>query len=154
MTAKLQDLQDRLAQICVELDHLSMEAETTASFSQGAEFSGQKELSAILEILVFSATHEVATTLDFIRNDIAKTVKLIDFRRNYSILTSDDLEAVIDRSSLSDALKKQFLQLGYEIDEIVALPGIVQDDWRRSFGNEDYAKTIRELGRHTDMSAR
>lgn len=154
MTPKLQDLQDRLAQICAELDHLSHEAEETASSSQGAEFSGQNQLSAILEVLVFSATHEIATTLGFIREDIAMTAKLIDFRRNYSILTGDDLESIIDHSRLNDTLKKQFLQMGYDKNEIVALPGIIQDDWRQLFGNESYARISEKLHRHIDMSAR
>lgn len=63
---------------------------------QGNTFPTQMELATKMENLIHQLTHEMGSTIAFLKDDIIELRKYIEFRKRYSILSDSELLFLID----------------------------------------------------------
>lgn len=107
---------------------------------KGNSFTEQDKLAIDLDNLILASTHETASTLAFITDDIKNLIEYIHFRKKYSSLSSDELKEIIDNENISSNFKLKIRQT----DESLNIKTI-QKEWNQLFFNKSYEKITQKI---------
>jgi hypothetical protein len=132
--------------LCIERELEELENSSYDFFPlyNGRLFSEQEKLAVNMENLALSLTHETATQIGFMRNDLEYLAKFIDFREKYSEFSDTELEEIMDKN-LSLTLKKDFLKRFNTAESMIIRINELQQEWNTTFGNQDYIKLKKQL---------
>lgn len=133
-----------LNQFLEDVETVSKELDKLESFSYdigkayaGTCFTGQDELAIEMENLALAMTHETATSLSFMKQNLLDLHKLVCFRKKYHQFSESELEEILnDNISIKMKLKLSSRFGGGEI--MLQVLNYVREDWRRYFGNIKY----------------
>ncbi|MDR3057766.1 MAG: hypothetical protein LBU84_06455 [Prevotella sp.] len=123
--------------IIKSLDELSGLSDNCIKEFDGTEFDGQSQLAGKLDDLFLIASHETATQLAFIKEDILTLIKFIKFRKGYPQLSETELEQILDTENLELKFKMEIKPKlrDHSILEIKKL-------WNNTFNNKSFKKII------------
>lgn len=111
---------------------------------QGNAFPTQMELDTKMENLIHQLTHEMRSTIAFLKDDIIELRKYIEFRKRYSILSDGELLFLIDDIGGDLSIKKHIsdkaIPLGW-----LDLKQAILNDWKSDFGNMSFERISLKL---------
>lgn len=127
----------KIDNIIESLDELSGLSDNCIKEFDGTEFDGQSQLAGKLDDLFLIASHETATQLAFVKEDILTLIKFIKFRKGYPQLSEAELEQIIDTENLELKFKMEIKPKlrDHSILEIKEL-------WNNTFNNKSFKKII------------
>lgn len=111
---------------------------------QGNTFPTQMELATKMENLIHHLTHEMGSTIAFLKDDIIGLSKYIEFRKRYSILFDSELLFLIDGIGENLSIKKQISDKAVPLSWL-DLRMLIQNDWKSDFGNMSFEKINSKL---------
>lgn len=125
------------------LKHLS-ELEGKYDFSmadkyQGNTFPSQMELAVKMENLIHQITHEMGSTIAFLKDDIMELHQYIEFRKKYFMLSDCELLFLIDDIGMDLSIKKQVNDKAAPLSWL-EFRNIILKDWKSDFGNMSFEK--------------
>ncbi len=125
------------------LKHLS-ELEGKYDFSmadkyQGNTFPSQMELAVKMENLIHQITHEIGSTIAFLKEDVMELHRYIEFRKKYSMLSDCELLFLIDDVGIDLCIKKQVNDKATPLSWLEFRQAILKD-WKSIFGNTSFEK--------------
>lgn len=89
-------LQEQLAQTIKALDALESEFQDVPTLFEGSDFPEQTACAVKMENLFIAATHETATSLSFLRQEMDDLANFIAFRKQHCLFSSSALLEIID----------------------------------------------------------
>lgn len=132
-------LQERLTQAIKELDDIERTFQNIPALFEGNVFSEQANCAVRMENLFTAATHETATGLHFLKQEMENLANFITFRKQYCQFSSDTLMEVID-TPLSTKDKQRL----WHNNSQISFPAFTQSlerlkqEWSGLFGNQSY----------------
>lgn len=134
---------EKLENIIKELDNLSRFDITSDCY--GDDFGGQNEIAASFENLVLVATHETASNLGFMKEDIQLLANYIQFRKKYNYLTEEEFNQIIDNENTNMMLKleiKKKLNANY-----LGIVKNIRIEWSQAFHLLSFSKIKEKIKR-------
>lgn len=144
-TLILKNMDDKvLNKFLEEVDVLIKELDSLESLSYdigqsyaGSLFEGQETLAVQMENLAIAMTHETASQMNFMRENLTQLNKLIKFRLKYRQFSESELNEILnDNVSMKMKLKLSSRLGSGEI--MLQVLNYVREDWHRYFGNIKY----------------
>lgn len=117
---------------------------TLAEQCQGNSFPTQMELATKMENLIHQLTHEMGSTIAFLKDDIIELNKYIEFRKRHSMLSDYELLFLIDGIGENISIKKDITGKAIPINGL-DLRKQIQSDWKSDFGNVSFEKINSKL---------
>ena len=131
------DLLSRLHRIERELEQLSHECADLYQTYDGTDFAEQHALATnTLDNLVLAATHEMASSVGFMRADLATLTQFIAYRKRFHAFNNEDLALLIDAPMLN---AQTTLRLKSTCATIVDKKDAIKAAWRETFQLQSYA---------------
>ena len=106
---------------------------------QGNAFPEQMELAVKMENLIHQTTHEMGSTIAFLKDDIIELHRYIEFRKKYAILSDCELLFLIDDIGVDLSLKKHISDKAIPLSWLDLRQEILKD-WKSYFGNMSFEK--------------
>jgi hypothetical protein len=122
-----------------ELDKLDDSSYELFTLYNRQLFPEQEKLAVNIENMVTALTHETASTIGFMRNDLAYLSKFIDFREKYSNFTDAELDEILE-TNISISLKKDLLNRFETAEDMLKQINELRQKWNVIFNNQSYAK--------------
>lgn len=138
---------DKLLCIMRELEHLGSQFSEAYAYYDGIDFPEQSMLASDkLDNLILAATHETASEIGFLAQDIKTLVHFIEFRQSYKSFLEDELKEIIDNPSISLSLKQDIAskKMGGDIKATLNIIQEIQRVWNSTFHNQSF-QSIRRL---------
>ena len=134
----IEQLCNALLAVEKQLEHLSHEYSTLYASYTGQAFIEQQQLAEDkLDNLILAATHEAASNIGFMRQDINLLAQFIQFRTQFSQFTDQELSKIIDDSALTIGEKMQFKTKYTPNANSIAE---IKSTWNALFNQQSYAK--------------
>ena len=131
--------------ITIELGKLDSLAYDISQMYSGNAFPEQTKLSAdILENLMLTVTHDIASEIGLYREDIEMLAKFIEFREKYCEFSDDETSKILDEE-LPIALKRNFSKRFDAEKNMIARIDRLRQEWNETFENMTYAKLKKKL---------
>lgn len=111
---------------------------------QGNIFPTQVELAVKMENLVHQITHEMGSTIAFLKDDIIELHRYIEFRKKYAILSDCELLFLIDNIGGELNIKKCINDKAISLSWLDLRQAILED-WKNDFGNMSFEKINSKL---------
>ena len=111
---------------------------------QGNIFPTQMELAVKMEDLVHQITHEIGSTIAFLKEDIIELHRYIEFRKKYAILSECELLFLIDDIGGNLNIKK-CINNKTIASNWLNIRQTVLEDWKSNFGNASFEKINSKL---------
>ena len=124
-----------LQEVISKLDGLVPLANTCIEEYSTALFTDKKELINKLDDMLLMTTHEMASHVAFLKNNIEILAQYINFRNQYSCINESELEQIIENENLSINFK---LEINKKLKKIKI--GDVKKDWNKTFQNQSFNK--------------
>jgi hypothetical protein len=136
---------DNISQLCnallvieAQLDQLSGQHASSYAQFAGQDFLEQQDLAADkLDNLILAATHETASSIGFLRQNINQLTQFIKFRVQFKQFTDQELSQIIDNPALSMAEK---IPLYAKCTPDRSTLMTIQTTWNGLFNQHGYAK--------------
>jgi hypothetical protein len=142
-TNQIKQLCNELLTIENQLEQLSRQYASVYETYDGELFLEQHQLAANqLDNLVLAATHEAASNLGFMRQNLYDLTQFITFRTQFSQFTDQEIEQILDNPSLSATEK---MRLKAKCDAIIPQMNKIQSTWQALFKQQSYAKIKTKL---------
>ncbi|MGB4811494.1 MAG: hypothetical protein WBP13_03300 [Methylophilaceae bacterium] len=126
-----------------QLELLSRQYSTLYASYTGQAFLEQQLLAADkLDNLILAATHEAASTIGFMRQNISLLAQFIQFRTQFSQWSDQELAQMIDNPALTMAKKVQLKAKCAPNNSPIAE---IKSTWNALFNQQDYAKIKSKL---------
>lgn len=130
---------NRLENIITDLSQLEQLSSSVFDQFKNSRFDGHEQSINKLDDLLLAATHETATQLAFIKQDITTTIHFIEFCEKYKLLSQEDLREIVDGNNLDVKIKLKLKQKLNSMDYLVVFKSIKMD-WFNFFGNKSFDK--------------
>ena len=141
----LSDFLEKIFRIERELDELDSFAYEISPLYNGDTFPEQTKLSADkLENLMIAVTHETASGIGFLRNDIENLAKFIEFREKYQEFSDNELTEIIEQN-FSMEQKRNLSKRFDTVENMIARIDELKKNWNETFENKDYSKIKKRL---------
>ena len=137
---------DKIVRIETELDRLHSFAYDISQMYNKDIFPEQTHLSSDkLENLIISVTHETASEIGFLRNDIENLAGFIEFREKYREFSDNELAEILE-TNVPVEQKRNFSHRFYAIKDMIKRIDELKRDWNAHFHNRDYSAIKKQLG--------
>lgn len=113
---------------------------------QGNTFLTQMELATKMENLIHQLTHEMGSTIAFLKDDIIELRKYIEFRKRYSILSDSELLFLIDDIGGNLSIKKHISDKAIPLSWL-DLKQTILNDWKSNFGNMSFERIYQSMNK-------
>lgn len=141
----LKDFLERIYRIERELDALDSFAYEISTLYNGDTFPEQAKLSADkLENLMIAITHEIASQIGFLRNDIGCIAKFIEFREKYHEFSDSELAEILEQN-LSMGQKQNLSKRFNTTENMFMRIDELKQNWNEIFSNKGYSKIKKQL---------
>jgi len=142
----LNDFLEKIIRIEKELDELDSFAYDISPLYNGDTFPEQTKLFADkLENLLIAVTHETASEIGFLRNNIENLVKFIEFREKYQEFSDNELTEILE-TNLSPEQKRNLSKRFETVKNMIMRIDELKQNWNETFKNKDYSKIKKQLG--------
>lgn len=111
---------------------------------QGNVFPAQMKLAVKMENLIHQITHEMCSTIAFLKEDIIELHRYIEFRKKYAILSDCELLFLIDDIGGNLNIKRCINDKAIPLNWLDLRQAILTD-WRSDFGNVSFEKINSKL---------
>ena len=111
---------------------------------QGNTFPAQMKLAVKMESLIHQITHEMCSTIAFLKEDIIELHRYIEFRKKYAILSDSELLFLIDDIGGNLNIKKCINDKAISLSWLDMRQTILKD-WESDFGNVSFEKINSKL---------
>ncbi|GKX55935.1 hypothetical protein SOASR030_20470 [Leminorella grimontii] len=141
-------LQERLTQAIKALDDIERTFQNVPALFEGNAFAEQASCAVRMENLFTAATHETATGLRYLKQEMEDLANFIAFRKRHGQFSSDALMEIID-APLSTKDKQRLWHDNSQASFPVFTQSLEQlkREWRSLFGNRSY-QSANTLGNH------
>lgn len=112
----------------------------------GNTFLTQMELATKMENLIHQLTHEMGSTIAFLKDDIIELRKYIEFRKRYSILSDSELLFLIDDIGGNLSIKKHISDKAIPLSWL-DLKQTILNDWKSNFGNMSFERIYQSMNK-------
>lgn len=112
----------------------------------GNTFPTQMELATKMENLIHQLTHEMGSTIAFLKDDIIELRKYIEFRKRYSILSDSELLFLIDDIGGNLSIKKHISDKAIPLSWL-DLKQTILNDWKSNFGNMSFERIYQSMNK-------
>lgn len=106
---------------------------------------GESEIVAHLENTMIAMSHETATGLSFLKQNLLDTIRFIGFKNKYSQLSDSDLLRIVDSPTLTlhdkMELKAKFDSNIHYLESVKS----IRNDWNDLFPLKSYEKIRKEI---------
>lgn len=130
---KIEDILTQLSELEGKYDF------SLADKYQGNVFPAQMMLAVKMENLVHQITHEMCSTIAFLKEDIMELHRYIEFRKKYAILSECELLFLIDDIGGNMNMKKSINDKAIASNWLDMRQTILKD-WKNNFGNVSFEK--------------
>jgi len=113
---------------------------------QGNTFLTQMELATKMENLIHQLTHEMGSTIAFLKDDIIELRKYIEFRKRYSILSDSELLFLIDDIGGNLSIKNHISDKAIPLSWL-DLKQTILNDWKSNFGNMSFERIYQSMNK-------
>lgn len=135
---KIEDILTQLSELEGKYDF------SLADKYQGDVFPAQMTLAVKMENLVHQITHEMCSTIAFLKEDIMELHRYIEFRKKYAILSECELLFLIDDIGGNMNMKKSINDKAIASNWLDMRQTILKD-WKNDFGNVSFEKINSKL---------
>ena len=135
---KIEDILTQLSELEGKYDF------SLADKYQGNVFPAQMTLAVKMENLVHQITHEMCSTIAFLKEDIMELHRYIEFRKKYAILSECELLFLIDDIGGNMNMKKSINDKAIASNWLDMRQTILKD-WKSDFGNVSFEKINSKL---------
>ncbi len=138
----------RLNNLASELEMLGREFFDVSKKFDGTDFENQHYLASNkLDNSIHVATHEMATTIGFTGNAIKMLTNFIDFRKECSELTDEELEIIIDHQVIPLKLKLALTKrlTGGNTKLLLDKIETIKQLWNKTFGTNEYRQIMKKI---------
>lgn len=135
---KIEDILTQLSELEGKYDF------SLADKYQGNVFPAQMMLAVKMENLVHQITHEMCSTIAFLKEDIMELHRYIEFRKKYAILSECELLFLIDDIGGNMNIKKSINDKAIASNWLDMRETILKD-WKSDFGNVSFEKINSKL---------
>lgn len=135
---KIEDILTQLSELEGKYDF------SLADKYQGDVFTAQMTLAVKMENLVHQITHEMCSTIAFLKEDIIELHRYIEFRKKYAILSECELLFLIDDIGGNMNIKKSINDKAIASNWLDMRQTILKD-WKSDFGNVSFEKINSKL---------
>lgn len=141
----LNEFLEKIFRIERDLDELDSFAYEISSLYNSDTFPEQTKLSADkLENLMIAVTHETASEIGFLRNEIENLAKFIEFREKYQEFSDNELTEILEQN-LSMEQKRNFSKRFDTKENMIMRIEELNQDWNENFENKNYSKIKKRL---------
>lgn len=112
---------------------------TLAEQCQGNLFPTQMELATKMENLIHQLTHEMGSTIAFLKDDVIELYRYIEFRKKYAILSDCELLFLIDDIGGNLKIKKSINDKAIPLNW-QGMRQTILKDWKSYFGNVSFER--------------
>ena len=141
----LNEFLEKIYRIERELDELDHFAYEISQLYNRDIFPEQGKLSADkFENLMIAATHETASQIGFLRNDIENLAKFIEFSEKYGEFSDNELNEILDEK-LPMELKRDLSKRFDNVKNMIVRIDKLRQEWNETFNNIEYSKIKKKL---------
>lgn len=140
----LNEFVETILRIEKELDSLSNYAYDISALYNKNLFVEQTNLSVEIENLAIAMTHETASQMGFMRNNLVALAHFIEFREKYDCFSDEELEEILD-GNISLELKQTIFQCCNSAKNTILQINELQSAWSNYFRNASYSKQKKKL---------
>lgn len=131
---------NRIENIITQLSELEASYDfSLANQCRGNTFPAQMELAMTMENLIHQITHEMSSTIAFLKEDIIELHQYIEFRKKYAIFSDCELLFLIDDIGGNMNIKKCINDKTGSLSWLDMRQTILKD-WKSDFGNVSFEK--------------
>lgn len=138
----MKSILDKLITIQKTLNLLSKEIDDVTEIYYGNKFDDQQKIASYIENMLLALTHETASTIGFMCQDLEQAVNLFSIREKYSQLTDIDFEEIIDSEIITMSRKKELIS---KLDNRLATLSTIKEEWNTLFRNRSYRKVASSI---------